>query len=169
MLKPSEVSRSRVCVALRVMTSTSPDCSATKRCCAVVGVYFAFSASPNIATAIARQRSTSSPVHLPWLSEKEKPARPVFTAHCTKPLAFTASKVWPADAGIEAAAVTPESAAAAARDLRNIVEAPVFVIRLASIVRGPPPLSSPPERALRTEAVGGPGSPERTLLSWLEQ
>ena len=40
MLKPSEVSRSRVCVALRVMTSTSPDCRATKRCCAVVGVNF---------------------------------------------------------------------------------------------------------------------------------
>src|SRR5882724_10145156 len=102
MLKPSEVSRSRVWVALRVMTSTSPDCSATKRCCAVVGVNLDFSASPNIATAIARQRSTSSPVHLPWLSEKEKPARPVFTAHCTKPLAFTASKVWPADAGSQA-------------------------------------------------------------------
>ena len=121
MLKPSEVSRSRVCVALRVMTSTSPDCSATKRCCAVVGVNLDFSASPNIATAIARQRSTSSPVHLPWLSAIEKPARPVFTAHCTKPLAFTASKVWPADAGSDARANTPESAAAAARVLRNIV------------------------------------------------
>ena len=99
MLKPSEVSRSRVCVALRVMTSTSPDCRATKRCCAVVGVNFDFSASPNIAAAIALQRSTSSPVHLPWLSAIEKPASPVLTAHCTKPLALTASKVWPADAG----------------------------------------------------------------------
>src|SRR5258708_36953725 len=129
MLKPSEVSRSKVCVAVRVMTSTSADCSATKRCCAVVGVNLDLSASPNMATAIARQRSTSSPVHLPWLSEKEKPARPVFTAHCTKPLAFTASKVWPADTGIEANAATPESAAAAARDVRNIVEPPVFVVR----------------------------------------
>src|SRR6266550_4834089 len=127
MLKPSEVSRSRVWVALRVMTSTSPDCSATKRCCAVVGVNLAFSASPNIATAIARQRSTSSPVHLPWLSEKEKPARPVLTAHCTKPLAFTASKVWPAETGEDANGAKPESAAAAARDLQNIVEAPCLV------------------------------------------
>ena len=82
-LKPSWVSRNRVCVALRVMTSTSPDWRATKRCCAVVGVNFTFSASPNIATAIALQRSTSRPVHLPWLSAKEKPARPVLTAHWT--------------------------------------------------------------------------------------
>ena len=121
MLKPSEVSRSRVCVALRVMTSTSPDCSATKRCCAVVGVNFDFSASPNIATAIALQRSTSSPVHLPWLSAMEKPASPVLTAHCTKPLALTASKVWPADAGRDVSAATLESAAMAARDFLNIV------------------------------------------------
>ena len=114
MLKPSEVSRSSVCVALRVMTSTSPDCSATKRCCAVVGVNLTFSASPNIAAAIALQRSTSRPVHLPWLSAKEKPARPVLTAHWTKPLALTASKVWPADAGVAASATAPESAVAAA-------------------------------------------------------
>src|SRR5205814_1352575 len=127
MLKPSEVSRSRVWVALRVMTSTSPDCRATKRCCAVVGVNLAFSLSPNIATAIARQRSTSSPVHLPWLSEKENPAKPVLTAHCTKPLAFTASKVWPAEAGIDTNTTTLESAAAAVRDLQNIAEAPCFV------------------------------------------
>src|SRR6267154_875652 len=143
MLKPSEVSRSRVCVALRVMTSTSPDCSATKRCCAVVGVNLDFSASPNIATAMARQRSTSSPVHLPWLSAIEKPARPVFTAHCTKPLAFTASKVWPADAGCDAKTATPESAASAAKDLRNIAEPPVFVLSRTSIAKGAPGSARP--------------------------
>src|SRR3954468_3989619 len=120
MLKPSEVSRSRVCVALRVMTSTSPDCSATKRCWAVVGVNFTFSASPNMATAIALQRSTSSPVHLPWLSEKEKPAKPVFTAHCTKPLALTASKVCPAEAGNAAA----QASATAAASRLNFIEVP---------------------------------------------
>src|SRR3954453_22960366 len=125
MLKPSEVSRSKVCVALRVMTSTSPDCSATKRCCAVVGVNFTFSASPKMATAIALQRSTSSPVHLPWLSEKEKPASPVLTAHCTKPLALTASKVWPAEAGNAAMHV---SAATAARVL-NDIERPLWLDR----------------------------------------
>ena len=38
---------------MRVMTSTSPDCRATKRCCAVVGVNLDFSASPNMAAAIA--------------------------------------------------------------------------------------------------------------------
>src|SRR4051812_18230051 len=125
MLKPSEVSRSRVCVALRVMTSTSPDCNATNRCCAVVGVNLTFWASPNMATAIALQRSTSRPVHLPWLSEKEKPASPVLTAHCTKPLALTASKVWPADAG---SAATHESAATAARDLNVIGKPPVGLL-----------------------------------------
>src|SRR4030095_10986384 len=124
MLKPSEVSRSRVCVALRVMTSTSPDCNATKRCCAVVGVNLTFSASPNMAAAIALQRSTSSPVHLPWLSEKEKPAKPVLTAHCTKPLAFTAARVQPADAGN---AATHTRAAAATIGLRNIGEPPVLM------------------------------------------
>ena len=135
MLKPSEVSRSRVWVALRVMTSTSPDCRATKRCCAVVGVNFTFSASPNIAAAMALQRSTSRPVHLPWLSGKEKPARPVFTAHWTKPLALTASNVCPAAAGPEASAAAPvtaanaamDFAAKAATDLNDIAEAPCSV------------------------------------------
>src|SRR5262249_21829486 len=136
MLKPSEVSRSKVCVALRVMTSTSPDCKATKRCCAVVGVNLAFSASPNIAAAMALQRSTSSPVHLPWLSAIEKPARPVLTAHCTKPLAFTASKVGPAEADVKANAAEAENAAAATRHLRNMIEPPVF--SGSSIAKGAP-------------------------------
>ena len=62
----------------------------------------------------------------------------MFTAHWTKPLAFTASKVWPADAGSEANAAAPESAAAAAIDLRNIVEAPVLIVYRGSIAKGAP-------------------------------
>src|SRR5215510_11688616 len=131
MLKPSDVSRSRVWVALRVMTSTSPDCRATKRCCAVVGVNLDFSASPNIAAAIALQRSTSSPVHLPWLSENEKPASPVLTAHCTKPLALTASNVLPANAGNDAM----DNHAAATRHLVFICQPPVCQSRQHSKAR----------------------------------
>ena len=82
------------------------------------GTNFTFSASPNMAAAIALHRSTSRPVHLPWLSEKENPARPVLTAHCTKPLAFTASKVWPASAGN--AETQKKAAAAAASRLNDI-------------------------------------------------
>src|SRR5471030_3190389 len=162
MLKPSAVSRSKVCVALRVITSTSPDWSATKRCCEVVGVNLTLSASPNIATAIALQRSTSRPVHLPWLSEKEKPASPVLTAHCTKPLAFTASKVWPADTGRAVTAPTPKRTAAAVRCLK-IIGAP-SLLTAGTVAKGAPtaPLEGPLDHQLldlgdrlgRIEALG---------------
>ena len=59
--------------------STSPDCTAVKRCCEVSGTYFTFSASPNIAAATARQTSTDRPLHLPWLSASMKPAVPMPT------------------------------------------------------------------------------------------
>src|SRR5471032_2709953 len=135
-LKPSAVSRSSVSVALRVMTSTSPDCRATKRCCDVVGVYFTFSESPNMAAAKARQRSMSRPVHLPWLSEKEKPASPVLTAHCTKPLAFTVSKVWRADTGRAVTAPTPKRTPAAVRCLK-IIGAP-SLLTAGTVAKGAP-------------------------------
>ena len=76
--------------------STSPDCSAVKRCCAVVGTYFTFSASPKIAAATARQTSTSRPVHLPWLSAGAKPATPVLTPQIRLPRALMASRSLPA-------------------------------------------------------------------------
>src|SRR5688572_18949777 len=131
------------------MTSTSPDCSAVKRCCAVVGTYLVFSESPNIAAAMARQRSTSSPVHLPWLSAKEKPARPVLTAHWTKPLALTASKVVPAEAG--KAAANPRTAAAARR-LRSIAGPPV-------LLQGHHSKSREQKRACRLRRVRPTGAP----------
>ena len=73
------MSRVSVQVVLFDSMSTSPDCSAVKRCCEVSGTYFTFSASPKIAAATARQTSTSRPTHLPWLSASMKPAVPVPT------------------------------------------------------------------------------------------
>ncbi len=53
--KPSEVSRDSVQVVLRLSMSTSPDCSAVKRFCAVVGTKRTRLASLNRAMATARQ------------------------------------------------------------------------------------------------------------------
>ena len=55
--KPSEVSRDSVQVVLRARMSTSPDCSAVKRACAVVGTKRTLFASLNS----ARRRRGSSP------------------------------------------------------------------------------------------------------------
>ena len=74
--KPSAVSRVSVTVVLLDSMSTSPDCSAVKRCCEVSGTYFTLSASPKIAAATARQTSTFRPTHLPWLLASMKPAVP---------------------------------------------------------------------------------------------
>ena len=49
------MSRERVQVVLRAITSTSPDCSAVKRFCAVVGTKRTLFGSPNSAAAKARQ------------------------------------------------------------------------------------------------------------------
>ena len=97
-----------VLVVLRDSMSISPDCSAVKRCCAVSGTYFTFSGSLRIAAATALQMSTSRPVHLPWLSAWEKPARPVFTPQTSCPRCLMASRVLPAYAG--AAASSPAEA-----------------------------------------------------------
>src|SRR6266436_416944 len=95
-LSPRLVSRVSVHVVLRERISTSPDCKAVNRCCAVNGVKRIFRASPNSAAATARQRSTSMPRHSPLLSGCEKPARPVFTPHCRKPFLRAESAVAPA-------------------------------------------------------------------------
>src|SRR5437764_3535529 len=117
--RPSAVSRVSVAVVLLLRMSTSPDCSAVKRCCAVRGVYFTFSASPKMAAATARQTSTSSPTHLPWLSASMKPAVPVPTPQISVPRALMASRSLPAMALPDATiAITP---AVAASEYLNII------------------------------------------------
>src|SRR5262245_54124978 len=78
---------------MRESTSTSPVCSAVKRCAAVSGVKRTFFASPSTAAAIARHTSTSSPRHSPCASGAENPATPVVTPHCTKFFLRTPSSV----------------------------------------------------------------------------
>src|SRR6187455_1011102 len=110
--RPSAVSRCRVMVVLFDSRSTSPDCSAVKRCCEVSGTYLTFSDSPKIAAETARQTSTSRPTHLPWLSATAKPAMPVGTPQITAPRALMASRSLPAIAAPDArAAVSPTAAA----------------------------------------------------------
>ena len=92
------MSRCSVTVVLFDSRSTSPDCTAVKRCCEVSGTYLTFSASPKMAAATARQTSTFSPVHLPWLSASMKPAVPVPTPQMTAPRALIASRSLPASA-----------------------------------------------------------------------
>src|SRR5258706_16236556 len=102
---PSEASRVSVQVLLRESTSISPACSDAKRCCELSGTYLTLSASFSTAAATARQKSTSRPVHLPWLSALEKPGPDVLTPQTSCPRAFTASSVLPAcAAGAEAVA-----------------------------------------------------------------
>src|SRR5690349_8803273 len=101
---PSEASRVSVQVLLRDSTSISPDCSDEKRCCEFSGTNLTLFASLSTAAATALQKSTSRPVHLPWLSAFEKPGPEVLTPHTTWPRALTASSVLPAQAGEAAAA-----------------------------------------------------------------
>src|SRR5574343_1020484 len=97
--RPSEASRLKVKVVLRASRSTSPDCSAVKRCCAFSGTYFTLAASPSTAAAVARHRSTSRPRHWPAESAALKPARPVLTPHTSWPRDLLPSSVLPARAG----------------------------------------------------------------------
>ncbi|MNV76425.1 hypothetical protein D3C71_1697770 [compost metagenome] len=72
-----EASRVSVTEVLRDSTSTSPDCSAVKRCCETSGTHLTLLASPSSAAAIALPTSTSRPVHCPLLSAAEKPGTPL--------------------------------------------------------------------------------------------
>jgi hypothetical protein len=65
--------------------STSPDWSAVKRCWALRGTQRTLLASPSTAAAMARQTSTSSPRHCPWLSAAAKPITPVLTPQASWP------------------------------------------------------------------------------------
>src|SRR5262245_21730857 len=153
--------------------STSPDCSAVKRCWAVVGTNFTLSASPKIAAATARQVSTSSPVHLPWLSALAKPATPVLTPQMSCPRALTASRSLPACA-VPAAPTSAAAATAAAIDLFNILCIPfviasaagrspgVAVPEMAQFLGDQPDARNGAELALVWPIRGGPGFLART-------
>src|SRR5262245_37897986 len=117
---PSEASRVSVQVLLRESTSTSPACSEVKRCCEFSGTNLTLFASPSTAAATAGQKSTSRPVHLPWLSAFEKPGPEVLTPHTIWPRDFTASNVLPAWAGFAKAATA--RAASAGPNLRIVID-----------------------------------------------
>src|SRR5438270_5627731 len=87
--------------------STSPDCSAVKRCCAVNGTYLTLSGSPYTAAEIARQISMLKPLYFPWLSGWPNPGVPACTPQVKEPACFTLSSVGPAWAG----AANPSAAA----------------------------------------------------------
>src|ERR1700743_2586035 len=134
--------------------STSPDCSAVKRCCDVVGTYLTFSESPKIAAAVARQTSTSRPLHLPLSSCWAKPATPVLMPQIRLPRALTASRSLPAMALPETSIAA--SAAAAVNVYLRITKSPVaaplysgqHVGTSASVVAGERALG-PEQAALR--------------------
>src|SRR5215211_8253888 len=56
--------------------------------------------SSKIAAEIARQKSTSRPLQLPWASGRPKPARPVFEPQVRKPFCFTLLRVAWAEAPV---------------------------------------------------------------------
>ena len=66
-------------VELRASTSTLRLASSAKRSLASSGTNFTLFGSSKIAAAIARQKSTSKPDHLPFSSCAEKPGSPVLT------------------------------------------------------------------------------------------
>src|SRR5262249_35906239 len=60
----------------------------------------------------ARQTSTSSPTHLPWLSARAKPATPVGTPQISEPRDLMASTSLPARAAVETRRAAAPAAAA---------------------------------------------------------
>ncbi|MCY1547752.1 hypothetical protein D9M68_838250 [compost metagenome] len=109
-------------MTVRSNTSTSPDCSAVKRCWVDSAVPLNLVGSPNTAAATARQMSTSMPSHSPLLFVAEKPDTPSVRPHCTNPFFFTASRVGPATAAWDAQARA--SALAANKIDRFIIASP---------------------------------------------
>src|SRR5262249_50865326 len=90
-------------VVLRASTSTSLLCSAVNRSLALRARNCTLVGSLKMAAASARQKSTSSPVQLPWASGRPKPASPVLLPQLRTPRALTLSSVvcW-ADAAVAA-------------------------------------------------------------------
>ena len=118
-----DASRVSVTEVLRDSTSTSPDCSAVKRCCETSGTHLTLPASPSSAAAIALPTSTSRPLHWPLLSAAEKPGTPLLMPMLIWSRCLMVSSVLPAWAVVAAAS------ARASRDKREIfMDAPVAVM-----------------------------------------
>ena len=90
---PRLESRVAVQVVTRESTSISPDWSAVNRSLALKGMNSVAFASPRIAAATARPRSTSKPVHSPLLSGAEYPGTPAVTPTITFPRSLMISSV----------------------------------------------------------------------------
>src|SRR5476651_2846998 len=130
--------------------STSPDCSAVKRCWPLTGTYFTFSESPKMAAETARQTSTSMPVHLPWLSTTMKPASPLAAMpQISDPRALMASRSLPAWA-VPAIAVRATNTAPPATNFPN------FKMWLRPADKRRLELAEARGGALRAERVGAP-------------
>ena len=119
-------SRDEVQVVLRTSTSTSPDCSAVKRSLAVSGTNLTLLASLKIAAAMARQTSTSRPVHLPCASGRPKPASWPLAPQLSMPRSLTVFSVC---AEAPCAANTTASASARILTIRFISGAPLGATR----------------------------------------
>src|SRR5690606_17569226 len=91
--KPSEVSRDRLTVVDLASRSTSPDCSAGKRCTVDSGMNSTAVGSSNSAAAMARQNLTSKPCHSPWLSGAEMPGRLPSEPQISRPRSITVDSV----------------------------------------------------------------------------
>ena len=93
--RPSEVSRDEVQVVLR---DQHVDLARLQRGEAILGASAArtspWSASLKIAAAMARQKSTSSPVQLPCASGEPKPASVPLAPQLSMPRSLTAFSVW---------------------------------------------------------------------------
>ena len=127
-MKPSSVSRLKVSVEMRDSRSTWPEASTDQRCCTVVGVYFTLFASPKMAAATERQRSTSSPFQTPLSSGNDQPGMPVWTPHSRWPRAFTAARVGllaPGETDCAPAAIGQPAASASAA-----AASPVMMFRI---------------------------------------
>src|SRR4051812_30420866 len=90
---PDLVSRVIVQVMLAKATSTSPDCTAGRRCAGARLTNLTLLASANTAAATARQESASIPRITPWLSGSEKLAELPMTPQFSTPRALTAASV----------------------------------------------------------------------------
>src|SRR6202011_2061550 len=120
--------RDEVQVVLRASTSTSPVCSAVKRSRAVSATNFTLVASLKIAAAIARQKSTSKPVQLPWESGSPKPGSCPFAPQLSTPRCLTVSRV----------AAPAVSAIRNANTPANNAWATCFILNLPELTPTPP-------------------------------
>src|SRR3984893_16422754 len=105
-------SRASVQVESRARRSIVRDCSAGNLAEARSGTNVTFSASPSVAAATARQKSTSSPDQRPDASLSEKTAMPSLTPQRSVPRDLICASVSPAAADGVGHAMTKSTAAA---------------------------------------------------------